>query len=363
MKKIPGLDFLRAVAIMLVMLYHCQVFPLTSRAGWTGVDLFFVLSGFLVSGLLFKEFQKTGSVKPFRFLIRRGFKIYPLFYFVLLLHLVYFTMHGRPFSNGNILAEVFFYQNYRPGIMTISWSLAVEEHFYILLALTVFIAARTGRIKNSLFIPFACLFVSLVCLGLRYYTYWNYGIGIYVIHFPTHLRIDSLAFGVLLSYWFNFHHSAFMAFFKRFRWILCLLIAGLLAPAFFDNGPGYTSPLGYTTLYAGYGILMCLVIASAEDIRQSPAGRGLPLWAYRLISKLGTYSYAIYLVHYIIAGPWVAGFVYSKFHPDGKLWYVVVYLGANIVAGILLTKVIEQPFLTLREKLFPQPGFRPVHPV
>jgi peptidoglycan/LPS O-acetylase OafA/YrhL len=72
MKRLREIDFLRGVAIILVLLRHKFLFPFTKNMGWIGVDLFFVISGFLVSGLLFKEYQKSGSIQPKRFLIRRG---------------------------------------------------------------------------------------------------------------------------------------------------------------------------------------------------------------------------------------------------------------------------------------------------
>ena len=75
----PSLDMLRAVAVLLVFCYHSEGTKLFF--GWIGVDLFFVLSGFLVSGLLFQEYQATHEIQPARFLLRRGLKIYPQFYF------------------------------------------------------------------------------------------------------------------------------------------------------------------------------------------------------------------------------------------------------------------------------------------
>jgi len=74
--RLRELDFLRGVAILLVLFRHQLLFSFLKTMGWIGVDLFFVLSGFLISGLLFKEFQKFGAINPKLFLIRRGFKIY-----------------------------------------------------------------------------------------------------------------------------------------------------------------------------------------------------------------------------------------------------------------------------------------------
>ena len=79
------LDILRCVAVVLVMIHHAGISPFFTRVGWIGVDLFFVLSGFLISGLLFSEYQRRGSIDFKRFFIRRGLKIYPAFYVFLLL--------------------------------------------------------------------------------------------------------------------------------------------------------------------------------------------------------------------------------------------------------------------------------------
>ena len=87
--RIRDLDFLRGLAIIGVLLRHSAFENIFARAGWAGVDLFFVLSGFLVSGLLFREYKKTGTVRIGRFLIRRGFKIYPTFYIFLIVSFIY----------------------------------------------------------------------------------------------------------------------------------------------------------------------------------------------------------------------------------------------------------------------------------
>ena len=78
--RLQEIDFLRGLAILIVLFRHHWLTSFTFNFGWAGVDLFFVLSGFLVSGLLFSEYKKFGDLKPFRFLVRRGFKIYPMFF-------------------------------------------------------------------------------------------------------------------------------------------------------------------------------------------------------------------------------------------------------------------------------------------
>lgn len=138
------LDFLRGLAILLVLDYHAPVRWMTApfhwlgfpNFGWVGVDLFFVLSGFLVGGLLIKEWRTQGRVDSRRFLLRRSFKIWPQYYVFLAVMLV--TGHRNWHElRGNLLNL----QNYLGGVPH-TWSLAVEEHAYLLLAFGLAWAAR-----------------------------------------------------------------------------------------------------------------------------------------------------------------------------------------------------------------------------
>jgi len=139
-----GLDALRCIAVWLVLFRHLPIpskatgffaesLRVLHRGGWIGVDLFFVLSGFLVSGLLFREFQRTGSASIKRFLIRRGFKIYPPFWVLIGATVVmrcWFEKTGIQWSN--LVGELLFLQNYYDCLWGHTWSLAVEEHFYFI---------------------------------------------------------------------------------------------------------------------------------------------------------------------------------------------------------------------------------------
>src|SRR4029077_18685201 len=135
MSRLKELDFLRGIAIILVLLRHIPLFTFTHNIGWIGVDLFFVLSGFLVSGLLFKEYLKFGDIRPKLFLIRRGFKIYPLYYLFYIPYLV-LIVREQGWSSVDVrgfLSDMTFTQNFINGwgwAYGASWSLAVEEHFY-----------------------------------------------------------------------------------------------------------------------------------------------------------------------------------------------------------------------------------------
>jgi peptidoglycan/LPS O-acetylase OafA/YrhL len=358
MKRISGFDFLRGVAIALVMLHHAEAGVITTRMGWMGVDLFFVLSGFLVSGILFAEYKATGQIKPFVFLIRRGFKIYPLFYFVLLCHVLYFLYKGIPPATGSILAEVFFFQNYQHGIMGVTWSLAVEEHFYLLLVLLFFIVNKRSDPAKSNTIPIGCLVICAICLGLRAKTYADWGyVGVFVNEFPTHLRIDSLSFGVMLSFFFQFRKEAFLVYLKKHSHWLFLLSGLLLVPVFiWERTSWQVNIVGYTFLYLAFGIWVGLMLAYEEKfVAGLKSIGGLFL---KFMIWVGKNSYAIYLCHFIV-GSGVANWVCSNFFPNSpKAFYVLVYFAANILTGALLTIMIEKPFLRIRDRIFK--GYKPV---
>src|SRR3989442_13551975 len=158
MARVQQLDVLRGVAVVLVLGRHVEL-PATTVApavqaaaafwyqiGWVAIDLFFVLSGFLLSGLLFTEYQKHGTVRIGRFLTLRRFKIYPAFY-VMLAATVVATAYHAQLPLGfllKVLTEAGYLQNYLPPVWGPTWSLAVEEHFYLLLAVAGFARVRRG---------------------------------------------------------------------------------------------------------------------------------------------------------------------------------------------------------------------------
>ena len=106
--RIKRLDILRCAAILLVLFHHTAVLPSIAKIGFVGVDLFFVLSGFLISGLLYKEYLKRGEISFSRFFIRRGLKIYPAFYVMLLVTFIAQLLAGKLSTWGAYAREILF---------------------------------------------------------------------------------------------------------------------------------------------------------------------------------------------------------------------------------------------------------------
>ena len=351
-----ALDLLRLVAVLLVIWHHqlgeeavtggLGLWQVTTRGGWVGVDLFFVLSGFLVGGLLFQERARFGGIDWKRFLIRRGLKIYPAFYVLLAVMLVPEWQSGAP-RIQKIFGELFFLQNYLGGLRDHTWSLAVEEHFYLLLtALVVWLSRRkAGQADPFTAIPRIVLGVAVACLGFRVLT---------ALYAPqllpgpfvwTHLRMDALALGVLLAYGAQFHGAVLRRYLERGR--LGLVAAGvlLLLPAYIlppDTGLLLQRTVGYTATYLGAGLLVAA--AATQPLQTPPRWLG---WA----AALGAYSYSIYLWHMEV--------IYRLFRElhlkrGWSSWGTAVCcLIMSLVVGVVLGRAIEWPVLWWRNRVFP----------
>lgn len=350
-QRYKSLDFLRGIAVLMVMFEHYEITKLFVHIGWSGVDLFFVLSGFFISGIIFNEYKLTNSFRPGRFLIRRGLKIWPLFYFVLLLNIVYFYFRGTPPLLKQVLAETFFIQNYIEGIIYVSWSLGVEEQFYIFMALCSFVIIYYKRIKLT--VPL-CLFLLAVSPILRLI---NYSIHpqftLFTHHFPTYFRMDALACGILISYYFHFHHLTFIGYIKQY-WHYLILGAILLSLPllFFHISDFQMNTYGLTTTYLSYGCLLCLMISLLHN---KPAEKIFSTPVISWIVWIGYYSYSIYLFHFSF-GFGVANY-FRKHLPDQtpKIFFDCIYLLSNIFIGYVSSALVERPILRRREKWIPSP--------
>jgi len=259
--RIKRLDILRCAAVLLVVTGHSGIFFLTSKVGWVGVDLFFVLSGFLISGLLYSEYKKRGAISFRRFFIRRGMKIYPAFYVMLLATYVgqLLFWHAPPQPLSSYLREILFVQNYRYAIWGHTWSLAVEEHFYIALALLLLALARYSLDRTDPFrkVPQIFLFVAVTCLTLRILTIALTPSSKFItwqVMNLTHTRIDALFFGVLLGYLYHFRPETITNFCRPAanRVALGILSVVLLSCCyFFSRDDHFQLMFGLTFLYLG----------------------------------------------------------------------------------------------------------------
>jgi peptidoglycan/LPS O-acetylase OafA/YrhL len=336
------LDVLRAVAILLVFGRHSAGLPFFGRFGWAGVDLFFVLSGFLVSGLLFREYQQRQAIQAGRFLIRRGFKIYPQFYFLIAITVAGMLVAGIPIHLKALGAEVAFFQNYTAGLWDYTWSLAVEEHFYLLLAIVLTGVARRGGDDPFHALPKWIAGIGAVCVLLRVATWrLNPETSLYIHIAPSHLRMDSLLAGVLLSYLRCFRADRLAAFALRFgEWIPPASIA-LLAPlSFLNQEDPFIYTIGFSMVSVGFTLLL---MSALYPVRLRKPGI-----VSRALAGLGRISYAFYLWHAPVI------FMTSRLGLP-HFGAIAVSFAVTLAIAWLTTWALENPMLRLRDRWFPSP--------
>lgn len=343
-----SLDVLRAIALLLVLCRHHTGIAYLHQVGWIGVDLFFVLSGFLVSGLVFDEVRRTGSFRAWRFLVRRGFKIYPSFYLLFVVSALHMWYAGWGKTWTDHLAEVFFFQNYHEGLWPHTWSLAVEEHFYFLLvAATAAILAFHLRLTWWRLVGI-CVLVFITCLALRCMTATQEHIDPRAHLFPTHLRMDSMLAGVLLAAWIRYRPKGFHAFFQGSRWMLMAALVLFLLPALLnDLGSQAVTTYGFSGVWLAASIAVGMAVASdagREEAVQAPLWRGLA-W-------IGTISYTTYLWHMFVLT--VQNGVFNRTGWSFGVLDLPLYAACSILVGWCASVVVERPFLRLRERLAPR---------
>lgn len=339
------LDFIRGIAILMVLIFHYRTHNLLITSlvlnriqgfGWTGVDVFFILSGFLVGGLLMKEWQRTGSVDSIRFLKRRAFKIWPGYYAFVFVAAV---IHVRLLSSF-FWQNLFNLQDYIPSSLAHTWSLAVEEQFYLsLAALFALWSARHWRPRTLLT---TCIALSLSVEALRAFLCLH---G-HPVYFYAHTRLDGLLLGVALAaihtFWPQWFHKL-----QQQRLLLLTIVAIGLWRLYVDRDAypepdALSSPFLITFVdYAAAALLLLLYRRRPTHTRP-----------YRLVALSGIYSYGIYLWHVSVERPvnWAVAHVPHQLAIITSTF--LPYLLA-IPLGIIATKAIEFPFLRLRPRLVP----------
>ncbi len=367
-KRLPELDILRGIAVLLVLGRHILIIPeaipqpikgiflVWQQVGWVGVDLFFVLSGFLVSGLLFAEYQKTGKIRITRFLVRRGFKIYPSFYVFLIVSAVlsYFfaipplSTH-TPVTKG-FLGEAIFLQNYLGSVWNHTWSLAVEEHFYLFLAMLVVSSLLNKHEEKDPFGFIKNIFgvIAIFLLLLRVLVSCRYPAGEWIAILPySHYRLDSLCWGALISYYYHFKRQILGEIVRRYWHLLSLLVLiAVVSPLLFPlNTSRFMYSVGFTLLYFGFGAALLL------SLFYQFSGKECFIRFLSPLGRVGIDSYSIYLWHMAIY------YISLRIFPigtDALSFYVqaMLYMLGSIVVGSVMARTIEFPVLRLRERFF-----------
>ena len=333
--RISSVDIFRAFAILAVVCFHFNgILPY----GYLGVDLFLVISGLLVGSILIRKFRVNEKINFWQFILQRGFKIWPSYYFFLLagtlLANVFFS-DDRPEDiirgEGEILRFIFFYKNYEGAPIHWPfdhiWSLCVEEHFYILLPiLFIIIKGLFGNNRHVLILSVAGLIVTGITFKIVSF-YFTPGVDTYA---TTHNRIDALGWGVLLGILVTRYEE----YLKKMKLLFLLFFSGVLLFAasiivmvqsnsyFFEKAIFHSlSPLCF--------FLMLLGLYYHDFSKWKP---------FRFIAY---YSYNWYLWHPLFV--WII----SQYFGIGGLG-LLAYAVISFLVAMLFTILVEERFLNLR---------------
>ncbi|HLA55919.1 MAG TPA: acyltransferase [Flavobacterium sp.] len=363
--RIFGLDLMRAAAIVMVVLSHCLwIFPaqsgiisqLASLLVFFGVEIFFVLSGFLIGRILYRLWMKDDFAvsSVMYFLKRRWFRTLPNYFLILVVNVAMAIWIGYPIENG--WKYLVFLQNFAspmPAFFPESWSLSVEEFAYVFLpvALLCFGLLLRQSVKKVFFPIVVFLLVLLsVCAKIIYHYntenttlgQWNVSLKAVVIY-----RFDSIFIGVLFA-WISI---VFADFWKKAR--LLFAIFGMFLLIFFTAGVGFLRLL--IDSHPFFWNVMYLPMASVSIAFFLPILSGWKT-AYSAIKKPVTFisliSYSIYLLHYSVILQTMKQIVTTQ-NPIYLLAFVVTYLSVTILLSWLLYRFYEKPMTDKRDKANP----------
>lgn len=361
-QRIFGLDLVRASAIMMVVFSHIYYLIDSSNAffislsglfGFFGVELFFVLSGFLIGTILLKKYRsETFSTSTiFIFLKRRWFRTLPTYYLVLVLNMLIAIALGYEIDGW---ASYFvFFQNfidYKINFFTESWSLSVEEWTYLLIPF-VLLSTRNFFKKNKKYsFIITVVFLILFFHVMRYFVYlenafsdtstWNTSLKSVTIY-----RMDAILFGFVLA-WLHFFYQQFMFKYKTYLFIIS---AHLFVFQFvIMNNLGFdiiATPLYYKVFYFTFtSITIFLALPFFIFWRTSKALYSKPI---EFISKI---SYSMYLLHYSIILVLIKPIVNSfNWHAANTL-IIILYFFFTFVGAYLSYRFYEKPMTDLRDK-------------
>lgn len=364
--RLHGLDHLRAIAILLVMVFHFgkdipSWLEPVKQIGWTGVDLFFVLSGYLIGYQLLREIKNSNKISLKRFYIKRFFRIIPAYVAVLIL---YYSMPNIREGAGMppLWRFLTFTQNFGLDVQSQNtfshaWSLCIEEQFYLLLPITILTIFYFKIQRGTIY-----LILTLIILGFAFRLYsWNEYVQPFIengdrrqmvygfierIYYPSYNRMDGLTIGVGIAAIFSFKPKL-KDFLTKHGNIVLVIGLGLFifAYMFCDNFISYkTAIYGFPLFSIAYGLMVIGAVSPTSVL-------------YRFKSKItliiAILSYSIYLTHKQLYYLTKIGIEKLGFESTG-VWTFWICIIIALMGGFILHLVVEKPFLGLRKRILEQ---------
>ncbi|TXH65196.1 MAG: acyltransferase [Lysobacteraceae bacterium] len=355
--RMPGLDLLRAIAVLWTMCFHSflvgglgERWEWLQRYGWMGVDLFFVLSGFLIGSQVLAPLARGERFSFADFYLRRAFRILPAYWAIVALYLLWPGFREAPgmepwwkFAGFVLNLSIDYDDN---AVFSHAWSLCVEEHFYLLFPLLAVGFVRL-RSKASVVAFLVTLLMGGIALRTAIWVHFDAlqpGRNWFIedIYYPTWNRLDGLLAGVGLAVWkiYRPQHWATCGRCADLFLLVGVITMGLSFWLFRERAGLLGNSIGWPVLSAG---LAMLVFAGAQ--REGWLGAcAVPGAAW-----LAAVSYSLYLVHKPVFG--LVEMYFGAVLQGRGLFAFASYGVASLCAAALLYYVVERPGLRLRDRL------------
>jgi peptidoglycan/LPS O-acetylase OafA/YrhL len=350
---VPALDGVRGLAVLIVVINHIDTTlprgtPLNavyraSKAGFLGVDVFFVLSGFLITGLLLTEGRRHGHVRIIAFYARRALRLLPALYVFLLAQSIYASVANLHPGNqrSSLLWALLYVSNWQTSwhLLSVSegmghlWSLAVEEQFYLVWPGLLLLLLRLDRSRRVLT---GALLGGIACVAVHRALRWTAGSNWLFEIVRTDTRADSLLIGALAAVVWQQGGTATWPHLPRAATIAAVLAAGIVMVS--RSGQAWLYLGGYTLLAA----LVAVVVLALVDTDWA----GRRLFELPSLQLLGRVSYGLYLWHllaFLGVGRWVDPSVPA-------VPRLLLAVGLAAMATALSWRFVERPALRLKRR-------------
>lgn len=326
-----GIDLIRAISIWFVLLYHHGInIPGLNffGLGGLGVEIFFVVSGFLIGNILIRNLESDNTINSvIKFWKRRWFRILPLYYFVLLLRFIL-----DPSIGYDIFWFVFFLQSnfFEIDFFAVSWSLVIEEWFYLIAPFVLFLLNKFNSKQTKLYL----LIIFLLGVNLLRFFYFLKVKEYDAISSQFILRLDSLFIGVILVYLKLFYNK----YYNRISNIRCFIFCFCLFIMYLFFVTKYGNQLEFFICTFGFTLLSLLISGMIPYIERNVKSLFLNSVS-KFITITSVLTYSIYLSHPFVFYDF-QNFIIDNFFVKISITYLISYL---------LYFIIELPFLKIRD--------------
>jgi peptidoglycan/LPS O-acetylase OafA/YrhL len=326
----PALDGIRGVAVLLVMLGH--LFPSLIAAGAVGVLIFFTLSGFLITTLLIEERETSGRVDLTAFYKRRALRLLPALFTMLAVLLVLQAIVGSQAGYGRPALFAIFYvanwaiiRNVDFHHINHTWSLSIEEHFYLLWPITLVLVGRAWGVRKLLWVA---LLVAGASWAWRLWL-WSSDASLPRVMYGTDTRLDALLIGCALA-------IVGWQWIRRVPIVVTLLAFGAIGSLMLIRTNAFHFAVGYTAVSVATVVFIAVAL-TGQRIASVLSGRS--------IVATGRISYGLYLWHLPVFGA-----VFKFGAPLPRALQMVAAVGLTFATAVLSYRFVEKPFLRLKRR-------------